>query len=131
MSPIIKVDLTEAQSRKPLPIDDYAFEILEVEGPKEGANSHYITIILSVIDGEFEGRKVYHNLPISGKGAGIFADFYARVTGEEIDVDNEESLEFDPDDLLGKQFEGTITHEEYPEGSGEMQHRLNKVLQAI
>lgn len=128
--PRVSIDLTEAQSRKPIPDDTYPAEIKQWEGPTKGPKSTYLTAILEITEGEHAGRKFYHNLPITGAGAGIFADFYSKATGEEVDVDDMEQMDVDTDDLIGVAIGITTKQEEYPEGSGEMQSKIVKVLKA-
>lgn len=129
--PRLNINLSEAQSRKPLPDDTYTCRILEIQGPTRGPKASYVTAILEVTEGEFEGRQIYHNMPVDGKGAGIFADFVSKVTGDEIDVDALESYDLDTDDLVGQEISVVTTQEEYPEGSGEYQHKVKKVLSLV
>jgi hypothetical protein len=128
--PRVSIDLTEAQSRKPIPDGTYSGEIKAFEGPTRGPKSTYLTAIIEIDEGEHKGRKFYHNLPITGAGAGIFADFYSKVTGEEVDVDDLDKMDVDTDDLVGSSVGFTTKQEEYPEGSGEFQSKIVKVLKA-
>jgi hypothetical protein len=126
--PRLTVDLTEAQSNKPVPDDTYEAKVASFEGPTQGPKSTYITAIIEITEGDFAGRKFYHNLPINGKGAGILADFVSKTTGEDIDVDDLESLDLDTDDLVGAEIAIVTRQSEYPEGSGEMRSEIKKIL---
>lgn len=130
MCPLVSIDLSEAQSRKPVPDDQYSASVKEINGPHKGPKSHYLTFIIEIAEGEHKGRTFFHNVPINGAGAGIFADLLSKLTGEEYDVDNLENLEVNTDDLVGAPL-GIITKQsEYPEGSGEMRSEIKKILSA-
>lgn len=126
--PRVSIDLSEAQSRKPLDEGTYPAEVTKFEGPTQGPNSTYLTAELTITEGDASGRKIYTNLPITGKGAGIFADFVSKCTGEEIDVDALNDLDVDTDDLIGCPLGVVVKQREYPEGSGEMRHEVARVL---
>jgi hypothetical protein len=126
--PKVTIDLSEAQSRTPLDPGTYPAQVKAFEGPTKGPKSSYLTAIIEITEGQYENRQIYHNLPITGKGAGIFADFVSKLTGQEIDVDELENLDIDTDDLVGLPFGIVTKQREYPEGSGEMQTEISKIL---
>jgi hypothetical protein len=126
--PILKLDLSEAQSLKPIPEDTYPATVSDISGVQEGPKAKYIAAELKISEGDYEGRKFYVNLPIHGKGAGIFADFINKCLGTEYDVDDLEELEIDTDDLLGAEVGIMVKDEEYPEGSGDFRSKVSKVL---
>lgn len=126
--PRVTIDLSEAQSRKPIPDDTYPAEITSITGPHKGSKSQYLKVELTISEGDFAKRKLFVNLPVTGAGAGIFADFLSKVTGEEIDVDELENLDIDTDDLIGMEVGVQTKQKEYPEGSGEMVSEVAKVL---
>lgn len=127
--PRLQVDTTQAQKREPLPDDTYTCTVQEVTGPHTGQKSKYVTVVLKVSEGEFEGREIWHNLPIEGKGAGIFADFWQKVTGDELPY-GEAGIDVDTDDLVGRTVGVVTVQEEYPEGSGTFNHKVKKLVQA-
>jgi hypothetical protein len=122
--PRLNIDLTDAQSNKPIDVGVYEFELESVSEAKAGAKSQYVTFIWNCVEEPFVGRKIYDNRPITGKGAGLFADAYSKLTGEDIDVDDLAELDVDTDDLLGNRVLITVEHEEY---QGETQHRVKKL----
>lgn len=128
--PRLQVDLSEAQSREALPDDTYRCTVFEISDVKEGPKSAYVSIVFAVAEGEFEGRKIYDNRPIEGAGAGLFAEFYSKVTGEEVDVSDMEELDIDTDDLIGLEIAVVTKQEEYPAGSGEFTSKVKKLLRA-
>jgi len=128
--PIFSLDLSDAQSLKPIPDDTYPAEVAELNGPHQGDKAKYATAIIVISDGDFEGRKFYHNMPIEGQGAGIFVDFVNKVTGSDYDVDDMEELEVDPEDLIGAAVAIVTKTEEYPKDSGEMRSSIKKLLAA-
>lgn len=128
--PKIELNLSEAVSLTPVPEGTYSVEVQEVEGPKEGQNSHYMTAILIINDGgDHDGRKFFYNFPITGKGAGIGARFVSLCTGEDVD-EEEDIVSFDTDDLIGAELRAVVDHREWPKGSGEMRDNVDKVLPA-
>lgn len=130
--PRVTLNLSEAQSRKPIPEGTYTVKILEFSGPHKGPKAQYLTVVTEVTDGAKEGvgRKFYDNLPIEGQGAGIFADFLSKATGDDIDVDNLDETDVDTDDLIGIELGANVKNKEYPEGSGEFQSQITKFLKA-
>lgn len=128
--PRLQVDLSEAQSRQALPDDTYDCKVFEISAPKKGPKSSYVQVIFEVADGEFAGRKIYDNRPVTGEGAGMFAELYSKLTGEEVDVDEMDSLDIDTDDLVGLDIGVVTKQEEYPAGSGEYTSKVSKLLRA-
>ena len=125
--PQININTTEAESLKPIPEDAYPAEVVEVGKVEEGPKAHYIPVKMAITDGEHVGRTFYQNLPIEGKGAGIFITFINKVLGTDHDVDDMENLAFDTDDLMGGECIINIKNEEYPKGSGDMRSGIKSV----
>lgn len=128
--PRLHIDAREAISLKPLPDDTYDCKVLSISAPKKGEKSTFVEVVFEVIDGEHAGAKIYQNMPIDGKGAGIFVDFYNKITGEELDIDDLEDLDVDTDELVGEEIGVTTVQEEYPEGSGDFRHKVKKLVAA-
>jgi predicted P-loop ATPase len=127
--PLFNLNLSEAESLKPVSEGAHTFVVDSFDGPKKTTKGKMmLSAIARVQEGSDEdGRKVYINLMLEGKGAGITAAFLSAVLGEEIDVDNTEQMdEIDTDDLIGQEFDGIVKHSEYPEGSGEMRANVVK-----
>ncbi len=125
--PEININLTEAESLKPIPEDAYPAEVVEIGAVTSGPKAHYIPVKLRITGGEHEGRTFYQNLPIEGKGAGIFITFVNKALGTEFDVDDMESMSFNTDDLMGAEVIINIKNEEYPKGSGDMRSGIKSV----
>jgi hypothetical protein len=128
--PRLHIDASEAQSMKPIPEDTYPCTVLSVSEAKQGPNATYVEAVLVVSEGEYEGRKLYRNMPIEGKGAGIFIDFISKVTGEDYDIDDLDELDIDTDDLEGQEVGAVVTQREYPEGSGEFRNEVSRIVAA-
>jgi hypothetical protein len=118
--PSINLNLTEAESLKPIEEGAYPATVLEVGEVTQGPKAQYVSVKLSISDGEYEGRTFYNNLPIEGKGAGIFVDFINKCLDLDYDVDDMEDLAFDTDELIGAELTINIKNEEYPKGSGDI-----------
>ena len=102
--PILTIDGSEAQSSKPIDPGVFEFQVESVSEAKQGAKALYVTWIFVCQDEPFVGRKVYHNTPVSGKGAGMFFELAGKINGEDYDVDNIESI----GEVQGKKFNGQI-----------------------
>lgn len=127
--PRLKVNTTEAQSREALPDDTYTCRVLEITGPHKGTKSSYVTIIFEVAEGEFEKRQIWDNRPVTGKGAGMFVEFWEKATGEVLPIGPEGvDLDVDTDDAVGQMLGVVTVQEEYPEGSGTFQHKVKKLV---
>ncbi len=125
--PQVNLSLTEAESLKPIPEDAYPATVVEVGDVKSGPKAHYVPVKLQISEGEHEGRSFYQNLPIEGKGAGIFISFINTALGLDYDVDDMEELAFDTDELVGAEVSINIKNEEYPEGSGDIRSGIKSV----
>lgn len=125
--PNIRINTSEAESLKPIPEDAYPMEVIEVGDTEEGPKAHYVPVKLRVTDGEHQGRTFYQNLPIEGKGAGIFISFINKALNLDYDVDDMEHLDFDTDSLLGAEVIGNVENKEYPKGSGEIRSQIKSI----
>jgi hypothetical protein len=128
--PRVTIDFSDAVSRKPIPDDTYPVKIAEFTGPHKGPKAPYLTAVLEITEGDHAGRKFFHNMPIAGAGAGMFADFLSKATGQEVNVDDLDKIDVDTDDLVGVELASVIKQEEYPEGSGEFSSKISKILKA-
>lgn len=128
--PAITLNLKEAMSLKPIPEDTYEAEVVAIDAVATGPKAQYLPVQVAITDGEHEGRKFYINLPIEGKGAGIFVDFWNKVLDTDYDVDELDELALDPDDLMGGSLRIITKTEEYPEDSGEFRSNVARTLSA-
>jgi len=128
--PRLHIDLSEAQSNKPLPDGIYSAAVDSFSDVQEGPKAKYVTVGFVLTEGGHEGRKFFNNYPIEGKGAGMFADLISKLTGEDIDVDDIDELDIDTDDLIGSPCALVLKQEEYPEGSNDFRSKIAKVLAA-
>ncbi len=125
--PSINLNLSEAESLKPIEEGAYPATVMEVGEVTEGPKAHYIPVKVAISEGENEGRNFYQNLPIEGKGAGIFIDFINKVLDLDYDVDDMEDLAFDTDELIGGELTINIKNEEYPKGSGDIRSGIKSI----
>lgn len=129
--PRVQLNVQDAQSMAPVPDGVYPAKVIDFDGPTKGPKSTYLTAVCEISDGDHAGRKLFNNLPLDGKGAGITARFLSkcRPNDPEIEVgEGKEDLDFDTDDYLDCEIQIVVKNEEYPEGSGEMQPKISRVL---
>lgn len=128
--PRVTVNLKDAETRTVLPDDTYECSVVEVRGPTRGPKASYMTFIFNIDEGEFEGRKIFHNTPIEGAGAGMFEELYEKLVGEPPEKDEEGNFDFDTDDLIGLTLAVVTKQREYPPESGEFVSDVKKILRA-
>lgn len=128
--PQINLNLTDAVSLKPIPEDAYLATVMECGEVASGEKAHYIPVRLELSGGEHEGRVFYVNLPIEGKGAGIFVDFINKCMNLDYDVDDLDDLAFDTDELIGAEIMLNIKDQEWPEGSGDFRSSVKSTAKA-
>lgn len=122
------MDLSEAISFRPVDSGTYEAEVVDLQEVKQSDKATYLPIRLEITEGDAQGRPLFHNIMLSGKGAGRGAEELGRLLGEDIDPDSLDEFEFDSEDLLGAVCRIVVTQREYPKGSGEMQNDVKKVL---
>jgi hypothetical protein len=126
--PRVDLDLTDVKEFAPIEDGPYPASVAEVSEVKTGPKSKYLTVTFEITDGEFVGRKLFRNYPISGAGAGFFTGMIQKATGVELTPG--EMASYDTDDLLGARCTIVVKNEEYPEGSGDFRPQVDKVLSA-
>jgi len=129
--PRVTVSLKDAEVRSVLPEGTYECSVHEVRGPTKGPKASYLTFIFNVDeDGEYEGRKIFHNTPVEGAGAGMFEELFEKLTGEPPERDASGDFVFDTDDLIGLTCSLVVKLREYPDNSGEYVTDVKKILRA-
>lgn len=64
----------------------------------------YLDVVLDTFDeaeAKNNGRKIFHKMPLQGKGAFLVSNFYAAATGEKISKDQPS---FDTEQLMGREM---------------------------
>lgn len=108
----ISVDLTDVESTGGrITEGDYLLEVSEAE-VKTGKDSgeDYIALTFEVAEGEFKGRKVYHNCSLQAQ-----ALFNLRSVLEALGVDipKKGALDLDVDELVGMKCGAALQNEKY------------------
>lgn len=106
---MIKLDFSNVTggSFEPVPAGDYLLEIEKVENKVSKAGNDMLNITFNIVEGEYEGRKIFDLYVLTEKALWKLKDLFAAL---EYDVDG--TVEFDPQDLVGRIFTGAITVEE-------------------
>lgn len=107
----ISVDFTDVESSGGhVPEGDYLLEVAEVE-EKEGASSKepYLAFIFEISEGEFKGRKIYHNCSLQPQ-----ALFNLRNVLEALGNEVPKGvMDLDPEELVGQTCGASLITETY------------------
>lgn len=119
---LIKVDFTGVEAGgggRVLPEGPIQLELKEIE-EKEGEESGkpYLEFALEVVDGEYEGTKVWDNMSLQSQALWKLRGF--MEAGGHATEDG--PMQIDPDDLIGTVVMGDIIHEDY---RGKTKNRVN------
>lgn len=89
--PTFVVDFTNVEDYEPLPVDLYEIEVKEVQlKNSRNKNEPMLSIKVEVIAGDYEGRSIYTNLMLAGRGLGITKQAFTalQIPAGELDVDD-------------------------------------------
>lgn len=121
MSPKVSVDMSEARkSMEPVPEGVYECEIEKCEVKPSSSGNLMAVFTFEVQTGDWQGRKFWHNCSFLPQAAFKLLEVLNAV-GMEVTEDN---IEFDSDELVGKQCLVTVNQEEY---EGKLQNKVQKV----
>lgn len=117
-------NLEDQQSEfQPMPAGQYMGKISnpdDVQLTESSNGNPMIKVQWTVTEGEYEGRKLFDNVPLTAK-AGFKVKQYAEVIGLE------EGAELDTDDFVGAEALLKVTQREY---QGEPRNNIDKVTPA-
>ena len=65
---IEKNDFNESEFQ-PLPVGNYLVKVVNVEKKTSQSGHDYVGMVMEIIDGEYNGRKIYNNLHLTPKTA--------------------------------------------------------------
>ena len=65
---IEKNDFNESEFQ-PLPVGNYLVKVVNVEKKTSQSGNDYVGMVMEIIDGEYNGRKIYNNLHLTLKTA--------------------------------------------------------------
>ena len=111
--PEIELDATEAQVYGPIEDGPYDVEDTDVSEVKSGPKANYVSVEMTITDGEHADRKVWNNLPVSGKAAGMFIEFWEKCTGEMLSVGEGAEHLPNTDELIGAQLTAILAMETF------------------
>lgn len=106
----IAVDFSDTESQASLPEGDFLFEVEDVEQKtSESSGNDYLSLTFKVADGEFKGKKVWHNCSLQPQ-----ALFNLRGVLEALGFEVPQGvMELDPADMIGETCGGTVQLEVY------------------
>ena len=106
----IAVDFSETESQASLPEGDFLFEVEDVEQKtSESSGNDYLSLTFKVAEGEFKGKKVWHNCSLQPQ-----ALFNLRGVLEALGFEVPRGvMELDPADMIGETCGGTVQLEVY------------------
>ena len=106
----IAINFSDTESQAPLPEGDFLFEVDDVEQKtSENSGADYLSITFKVAEGEFKGKKVWHNCSLQPQ-----ALFNLRGVLEALGFEVPRGvMELDPADMIGETCGGTVQLEVY------------------
>lgn len=133
MSPLIKPDLSDADSFGPIPPNTYPAKIESVEAKTSGKGNPMVVPKFAItVDGKVRKRNAY--LVIQGEGAYGFSQLLRACHFDELatawadkSVALADKPEFNTDDLVGQELMVVIDHQLY---NGEMRDTIKNYLRA-
>lgn len=130
--PRMTINTSEATSFEATQPGPYSMTIDELEGPIKSKEKQTpgLNVYFKFVDPDLDQKcgRVRRFYPITGKGAGFFADLYKTATGSELPIGKEGGdLDIDTDDLMGKQVTVDIDNREH---EGKMYNEAKKVVAA-
>ena len=130
--PRMTINTSEAVSFEPAEPGPYSMTIDELEPIKSAKkNTPGLNVYFKFVDTDLDQKcgRVRRFYPISGKGAGFFADLYKVATGSELPIGREGGdLDIDTDDLMGKQV--TVEVDNRAGDDGRVYNDAKKVVAA-
>lgn len=107
---VISVDFSNVEASGVPDEGDYILEVDEVETKtSDNSGSDYLAITFKITDGQFKGKKVWHNCSLQPQ-----ALFNLRGLLEALGFEvTTGKFEFDPADMIGESCGATLAHETY------------------
>lgn len=104
-------DFGKVNEIPPAGIYNLSVKAAEAVEPKEEGKFVYFKLGIEIVDGEYAGKMIWHNLFFSPKAMYMTQASLEAITHREWRSDN---MEIGPEDLLGLRFRAVCTHQEDP-----------------
>jgi hypothetical protein len=105
----IAVDFSDTEKQGVIDEGDYILKVDDVEQKESDAGNSYLAITFLVDEGEFQGKKVYHNCSLQPQ-----ALFNLRGVLEALGFEVPTGvMDLDPADMIGETCGAAIAHETY------------------
>lgn len=106
----IAVDFSDTETQATIEEGDYALTVDEVEQKtSDNSGGEYLAITFKIAEGEFKGKKVYHNCSLQPQ-----ALFNLRGVLEALGFEVPQGvMELDPADMIGETCGAAVAHEVY------------------
>jgi hypothetical protein len=101
-------------------VEKYNIKETKDVNPETGKKGSYINWELTITEGEYKGKKLFHMTSLSEKATGLLKSFL-EPCGVEIADDNS----FDPDEAIGAQIKVVVAHEDY---DGQPREKIKRIL---
>lgn len=120
----LSVDFSGTETSAVVEEGDYTVEVVEVEQKtSENSGADYLSMEFKITDGEFEGKKLYHNCSLQPQ-----ALFNLRGVLEALGFEVPQGvMELDTADLIGETCNVSVTHEQY---EGKTKARISEFYSA-
>jgi len=106
----VNVDFSDTEASGLIPEGDHSLEVTDVElKTSDNSGADYLSFTFAVEDGEFKGKKVWHNCSLQPQ-----ALFNLRALLEALGYEVPQGpMDLDPADLIGNTCMAAIVHEKY------------------
>lgn len=122
----INIDMTGVQtSPTPLPPGYYQAEVVQCEVKKSAAGNDYISWGFNITEGDYAGRKAWHNSSLLPQALWSFKKVLIALGFPKEDLAGE--IQFDPAAVLQQPCTLVVVEDEW---QGETKGRVDKVLTA-
>ena len=114
------MDFGKTQEFKAIPAGNYVCTFESIEKVTNSKGDPMYKFTLQVSEGEHSGAKLWNNISLGTQKSRDFLKSTVLVPFELLDHEDEGSLQFDIEDLIGTELIARVSEKEYPAGSGRM-----------
>ncbi len=131
----VRVDFTDQADFSPVPSGVYLVEVTKyVEEDSKKSGDPMLVWDLTIVNGEFAGKGLRTWTMLAGKGTFGFEQFWTAITGDAppyVEEGGRKVLDFDPDDLLGKNLRVSVLEVDNNSDKAKEQRAMGKEVPKV